>query len=303
MDLRVCYVLADDSLGRYADMACVSASTLRRLQPGLEILLLCDTTTADAIRRQAHPLGAIVDTIVPASAPGPTVAERSRWLKTSLRRLVAGDLLYLDVDTVVIRPIELPVEAHTHVLAAADACDARGRPVHETEPWVELLFSRLGWTMPALYRNAGVIFFRGSRAGHELGSRWHAEWCRSLAAGSHRDQPALNAAIGASAATAGLLPLEYNAMPTYRPCLARGARIYHFWSEQTLDLESPASLLDHLTRHYQETRTIDWAMIDWCRGHSYPWLRRHGVRVALRAGAWSVALRELLRLPPESRLG
>lgn len=297
MDLRVCYVLADDALGRYADMACVSASTLRRLQPGLETVLLCDASTADAISRQSHALGTICDTIISAAAPGATVAERSRWLKTSLRRLVSGDLLYLDVDTVLIRPIELPVEAGTHVLAGADACDARGRPVHKTEPWVDLLFSRLGWTMPALYRNAGVIFFRESAAGRELGARWHAEWRRSLDAGSHRDQPALNAAIGALPRAVGLLPAEYNAMPTYRPWLARGARIYHFWSEQTLDLESPSSLLDHLTRHYRETRTIDWAMIDWCRGHNYPWLSRHGVRVALRAGAWRVALRELLRSP------
>ena len=297
MELRGCYVLADDGLGQYADMACVSAASLKRVHPHLEIVLLCDTPTADAIRRRAHPLGTIVDTIISASAPGPSVAERSRWLKTSLRRLVRGDLLYLDVDTVVVGPIDLHVDARTHLLAAPDACDAWGRPVQATEPWVDRLFSRLGWTMPALYRNAGVIVVRDSAAGRELGDRWYAEWSRSLAAGSHRDQPALNAAIGTMPGTVGLLPLRYNAMPTYRPWLARGARVYHFWSEQTLNLEFPSSLLDHLTRHYRLTGAVDWATLDWCRRHNYPWLTRHGVRVALRAGAWRVAWRELVGAP------
>ena len=297
MELGGCYVLADDGLGQYADMACVSAASLKRVHPHLEIVLLCDTPTADAIRRRAHPLGTIVDTIISASAPGPSVAERSRWLKTSLRRLVRGDLLYLDVDTVVVGPIDLHVDARTHLLAAPDACDAWGRPVQATEPWVDRLFSRLGWTMPALYRNAGVIVVRDSAAGRQLGDRWHAEWSRSLAAGSHRDQPALNAAIGTMPGTVGLLPLRYNAMPTYRPWLARGARVYHFWSEQTLNLEFPSSLLDHLTRHYRLTGAVDWATLDWCRHHNYPWLTRHGVRVALRAGAWRVAWRELMGAP------
>ena len=297
MDLRVCYVLADDDLGRYATMACISATSLRRVHPGHEIVLLCDASTAKAIRRTDHPLSRLCDSIIPAAVAGPTAAERSRWLKTSLRRLVPGELLYLDVDTVVIRPIELEPGPRDHALASADACDHRGRPVQEVAPWVTQLFERLAWQMPRLYRNAGALFFRDTPTGHAFGERWHAEWRRSVEAGCHRDQPALNAAAGAMSGAVGLLPLRFNAMPAYRPRLARGAAIYHFWAEQTLNLDHPSSLLDHLVQHYEQAGAVDEETIDWCRRHSYPWIQRHGVRVALRAGAYRVAARALLGKP------
>ena len=95
----------------------------------------------------------------------------------------------------------------------------------------------------------------------------------------------------------GVLPLRYNAMPTYRPRLARDAVVYHFWAEQTLNLERPSSLLDHLVQHFEETGTVDQETIDWCRGHNYPWVQPHGIRVALRAGAYRVAGRALLDKP------
>lgn len=297
MDLRACYVLADSDLGRYAAMACISVTSLRRIHPEREIVLVCDGPTADAIRRTGHPLHQLCDSIVTAAAPFPTAAERSRWLKTSLRQLLRGHLLYLDVDTVVVRPIELRLAPGVHALASADACDQRGRPVHEVAPWVQLLFTRLGWTVPDLYRNAGVVFFRDTPEGHAFGDRWHAEWRRSAEAGCHRDQPAFNAAVGAMQRSVGLLPLRYNAMPTYRPWLARNAAIYHFWAEQTLNLERPSSLLDHLVRIWEETGTVDQGTIDWCRAHNYPWVQRHGIRVALRAGAYRIAGRALLGKP------
>lgn len=297
MDFRICYVLVDEHLGRYATMACISATSLRRIHPDREIVLLCDAPTADAIRGTRHPLSRLCNSIIPATVPLPTAAERSRWLKTSLRRLVAGHLLYLDVDTVVVRPIHLQPSPADHALASADACDQRGRPVQAVAPWVTLLFSRLGWAMPRLYRNAGALLLRDSPEGHAFGDRWHAEWRRSVDAGCHRDQPALNAAVGAMPGTVGLLPLRYNAMPTYRPRLARDAAIYHFWAEQTLNLERPSSLLDHLVEHHERTGSVDQETIDWCRRYNYPWMQRHGIRVALKAGAYRIAARALLGRP------
>jgi hypothetical protein len=297
MEFRVCYVLADGDLGRYAAMACISATSLRRIHPDREIVLVCDVPTADAIHRTGHPLARLCDSIVAAVAPCPTAAERSRWLKTSLRSLLPGHLLYVDVDTVIVRPIELRLSPGVHALASADACNQRGRPVQEVAPWVELLFTRLGWSIPALYRNAGVVFFRDTLEGHAFGNCWHAEWRRSAESGCHRDQPAFNAAVGAMQRSVGLLPLRYNAMPTYRPRLARNAAIYHFWAEQTLNLERPSSLLDHLVRTWEETGVVDEDTIDWCRRHNYPWMQRHGIRVALRAGAYRIAGRALLGKP------
>jgi hypothetical protein len=56
-------------------------------------------------------------------------------------------------------------------------------------------------------------------------------------------------------------------------------------------------LLDHLVRHYEQTGTVDHATIDWCRRYNYPWMQRHGIRVALRAGAYRIAARALLGRP------
>jgi nucleotide-diphospho-sugar transferase len=296
MDFRICYVLADPGLGTYADMACISAQSFRALHPGREIVLLCDSATRDAIRHSQHPIRLACDTVITAEPPlaSPPLAQ-SRWLKTSLRRLVPGELLYLDVDTVVVRPVELHPEPGQHLLAACDKTTPDGTPAHRTSPWVDALFAQLAWPMPALYRNSGVIFLRDSDAARAACDRWHTRWLEGADAGCWRDQPAFNAMAGEMAGTVGLLPTRFNAAPTYRARLARNAHIYHFWVGADGDPGAPLTLLDHLVDSHRRDGSVDLAMIDWCRRHSHPWLTGQGVRRALEAGAYRIAVRELFR--------
>lgn len=292
MDFRVCYVLADPALGRYADMACISAGSFRALHPDHEIVLLCDTATQRAIESSQHPLRTACDVVIAAEPPAAPPLTQSRWLKTSLRRLVPGHLLYLDVDTVVARRIALTPAHRHHLLAASDKTDAKGVPAHLTSPWVDDLFRQLDWPMPALYRNSGVLFLRDSGPARTAADRWHARWRAGAAAGCWQDQPAFNAVVGEMPDHVGLLPARFNAAPTYRPRLARGAHVYHFWLGADAQPSEPATLLDHLLESWQRDGSVDLAMIDWCRRYSYPWVASQGMRRALEAGAYRIALRE-----------
>src|SRR5690242_498527 len=97
--LNVCYVQASTEDDLYAAMACISATFVRRLYPDAHIHLVCDEVTAPALRdRRAKVLDLASEvTVVDTGMPG--LIKRSRFVKTSLRQVVRGDFIFLDVDT------------------------------------------------------------------------------------------------------------------------------------------------------------------------------------------------------------
>src|SRR4051794_6327628 len=101
---RVVYVLTDDELGPYADMAFVSASSVRTLHPELERCLVTDKATAARLETSDRALLDLFHIVHVVPDVVGSAKERSRELKTRLRQELSGEFLYLDVDTVPIRP-------------------------------------------------------------------------------------------------------------------------------------------------------------------------------------------------------
>lgn len=292
---RICYVLSEDGDDEYTLMTQISATSVRQIHPDRELVLLCDTATASTVAARAPAVLALFDTVVTAHAEGNDAMQRSRWLKAMLRSLVDGELLYLDSDTVAVGPLDVQPADGEHVMAAYDAWDTTGVPTHDRPKWVSALAARLGWTLPVYYRNAGVVYFRDSPEAHAFGKRWYEEWRRGVATGSFRDQPSFNAVMAEFSAATGVLPITLNAMIRYRARMARGASLYHFWAETNPVFDEPDTLLDYLVAKLRTDGIVDLACIRRAGRRNYPWVRRQGVRIALEAGAYGVAARELLR--------
>ncbi|MBA2627318.1 MAG: hypothetical protein H0U85_04845 [Gemmatimonadales bacterium] len=299
---RICYVLTTEGEDIYALMTRISAASVRRLHPDAEIVLLCDPESESALRGAASPLLNLCDTVVSVAPDIEGRMQRSRWLKSSLRNVIDGELLYVDADTVAVKPLAVEPAPGEHVLAALDGWDLDGTPIQGVHDWVWVLADRLGWTIPGFYRNSGVIYFRDSAAARSLGQRWHEEWQRSAEVGCYRDQPAFNAVLGEFGDAVGTLPTTMNAMVRYRAWMARRARLYHFWAEGNPVADEPDTLLDHLIAHMRATGMVDYDAISRSGRLQYPWARRQGVPIALVAGAYRVAFYELVRKVVRSAL-
>src|SRR5664279_2575014 len=100
------YVVCSGGNDYFAEMAAVSAATLRIAAPQTRITILTDRQTAALDSSGVSALRDAADDVIVVDCEGDSPVIRSRALKTGIRRLLRGPLLYLDSDTIVMRSLE-----------------------------------------------------------------------------------------------------------------------------------------------------------------------------------------------------
>ena len=266
-------------------MTAVSALSILRFHPRARIVILMDPATHQSLSGlHARLLEIAAPVVVDLGIDDPRYA--SRAIKLRARESVAGDLLFIDSDTVLVRPLPDDLPACRVAGVVYDRWDRRGRPALRLDSWVEQLFHTAGWEPASRYFNAGVVWMPDTPDVHRLCERWRERWEQTCRLGRHNDQPALNAAIGELPDAVRPLASSYNVSVGSHPELIRSAIIYHFWVEKWFDAARPITLLDHLILHYRRTGALDGAAVERARRRRFPWMRPVGIRMAWRAGAW-----------------
>ncbi len=287
----VAYVLAGDSGDRYATMCYLSAVATRRSLPRARIVLVTDEETPARLRDHAPHLLGVVDEVRVEPAPLRGPRARSFYLKTRVRDLVAGDLVFLDADTLPVRPFAAPG-------GDWDVALVRDRnhhcPVRPGYPHWELpRLARMGWRAAlSRYFNSGVVYYRDTAAARALSAEWQRLVRYAFARGDEWDQLALNCALEAVPVRVRELPPSYNAMVTVSPVHARGARVYHFFAGSFTTLSG--SLYQHLLDHFAARREVDWAAVDRCVALDHPWMPPYWPRRLWQTGNRALAVRHFL---------
>ena len=135
--------------------------------------------------------------------------QKSRWLKTSMRDLVKGDFLYVDVDTVFAGPVNETLFTDD-VMGGAD-----GNCLLENHPakwFIEDNLNKLQFKSCLKYHiNSGVLYFKDSPIAHSFCQKWHQRWIEGHKKGIYIDQPALQQAITDAGHVLKILPDYMNA--------------------------------------------------------------------------------------------
>lgn len=268
---QVCFVLTSTGKDVYMIMARLAVASVRMSDRTSKVLLLCDERTLGRQEVRSSPLLAEVDQVISVRTPDGDPAFRSRHMKTTMRRQVQGDLLFLDLDVIVRGGLDEVFCARGAVAAAVN----HSLPTIEEQVWsvTEEMFGTMGWQHhPAYYLNSGVVLLRDQPEVHVLCEDWHRKWQDSWKrTGRHYDQPALNAALHHSGVSVVVLHDRFNAQFRMAPSVARDAVIWHYYaSEKT----------DYLTAYGRElTRLQDGGEFDLVEvrrlvSASHPW-RRH----------------------------
>jgi len=290
MEPRVVYVLAGCKTSVYSHMACVSATMTRVLHPELELCLVCDEAAWRHLRATDPAVLDPFDTAITVPDVGSAGQLTSRYLKTLVRLYLDGDLLYLDADTLPIRPFLSLRDYPGDVLAAHDRIPQRPNP--HIPVWCAPVFHQLGWVYPPRrYVNCGVLYWRDTPASRALAQEWHRRWRASVDVGYPMDQPAFNAAANELQVEVGILPVAYNAMVVASPRFARGAKILHFYATMSRERLPPYTLLDHLVAHRRATGVVDMAAIERARRRNYPWMVTEGIKRNVQTGHYMDAVR------------
>jgi hypothetical protein len=258
--LTFCYVLVEIDDGPLGEATYISCALLRRLYHSSSIALLCDVRTKATLAEKRLPFSELGVEIRPFDVPNEISGSspRSRYLKTRIRELIEGDLVYLDADAIPLRPFDELFEHESPFAAVLDR-NAEIKVPH-MPTWVEPIYREFGWPYPVpTYFNSGVMFWRDDAAMHELGCLWHQRWREVFERfGKHHDQPSLNSSIFALGVKTKVLPIQYNAMVDSSLLFARNARIVHYFFSGRRRRFDPDSVLQHMIDEWRTANTINW---------------------------------------------
>jgi hypothetical protein len=269
MTISVAYALTTDGADQHADLNLISAMSVRLNCADCRIVIVCDESSAVALRMSGHRLMSVVDDVISVPTPSGSAGFRNRYVKTRLREAVTGPLLYLDADTLVRGSLDY---FHSIEADVASAPNHSGAGIPADMPGCECdVFRQVGWELPQQYYvNGGVHFFADNSRVHAFFDKWHAKWQEcSRITGKHFDQPSLNSALSESDLQFSWLPNEFNAQIHARPSVTRDAKIWHFYSSD--HHPSPRTHVDRLLQSMLAGMKPELEDVRLVCSRSHPW--------------------------------
>ena len=230
MNTQIVYVLVSSEKDVFLEELWVSVWSLRQYEPYATVNIIVDEPTAKRVKANVELMALITNVVVADVPENYTPKERSREIKTRIRKLIKGDFFYIDTDTVICKP-----------LADIDNCeyDVAGIPDSNVflkdNPFaggmigsVKEIFGSDVSNCEYLI-NGGVIYAKDNEVAHELFRRWNKNWTYScFEKGNSQDQPALWQSDHEMGNVIKLLPDVYNSQVAMSLQYFADAAIVHF---------------------------------------------------------------------------
>ena len=237
--MKYLYVLVGSKNGFYCEQTLVSIASLKNVQPEAFVTLLVDCQTDKDFVPELERIKKYVSEyiVVPVEKSVHPIA-KSRYIKTSMRKYVQGDFLYVDADTVWNAPIDETDFTHD-VMGVLDGHSLL--TVHPLKKEIEEDFKKVGCN-PGVerYVNGGVLFSRDSDVSKNFFDLWHKNWLETSKSKYFIDMPSLNCAIEKIGDGFALLPDVYNVQVSRSWEFFFDAKIIHFFTGwQNEYFESP----------------------------------------------------------------
>lgn len=195
MKTQLLYVLVSTPADVYLEQAFVSVSSARLRNPGARIVLLTDRATADGLAGRGvigESFREMFDQMVVEDLdPGMSAMQRSRLLKTGMRKYVQGDFLYIDADTVVAWPLQDIDKVKAQLAACRDLHSPFAQHPHRGA--ILSMCRKIGFDAGNVreYFNSGVMLVRDTPGTHAFFEQWQKNYEASFAAGIRPDQMSL----------------------------------------------------------------------------------------------------------------
>jgi len=235
--MQFLYVLKSSPKDFYYEQFFLSAASLKNAMPDANIVLLCDLETKETLVNLRSGYQKFVCKTIAVKAPGQMSSiQISRWLKTSMRRLVSGDFLFIDCDTIVTDDLSEVFDLGITFGACLDKHSAISN--HPKNNDIISKEKKLGISLEHSNRhfNSGVIFCSDNDETHRIFSRWHELWLLGINKSILRDQTSFNIAIQENASFFTELDGTWNCQITFNGLhyLAKSKIIHYFASGLTL---------------------------------------------------------------------
>lgn len=294
MKINILYVLIDEGSRKYINQMGVSVLALRQVHPDANVRVLSDPGTREVTSRGSPKLLKSIDEWIVEDCSYLPAKARSRYLKTRMCDYEKSDFVFLDADTVPIRPFyeEMSVidcdiamvQDRNHFFPIQPQYPKQIVPDLEAMEWP---------TSMKKYFNTGVGFFRATQARDELVAKWQQLWWdRWQKVQEIGDQICFNVAAQQLSTNVYELPACFNAMVNAHPIHAVNARIYHFFAANQKDFG--CSLFGHLVEYYDRFQELDTKALERAKSMNYPWMPPFWPAHLWKAGMRAQAIKHFL---------
>lgn len=238
--MKFVYVLVGSSDDYYAEQAYLSLVSLKKHNPEAHVVLVSDEATRNNLTASGSPLNEILnDWIVAQVSTELNRKCRSRFLKVSLRRLVEGDFLYIDCDTVINGTLDFR-EGYDGDMYAAYDFNGSG----ESSEYMAEIFNKIGEkdVSPYVFYNAGVLLVKDTPLCHNFFKDWENIWFRYYQThGLEIDQLSFVKANLKNGNFIEALPAEYNCQISFSNAIDSllKSKILHYIADFKVSQEFP----------------------------------------------------------------
>ena len=194
MKTKIVYVTTCNESNFYLEQVLMSAYSARLHNPDATILLVTDVDSEKTIVGKRETIRQYVNDVLAFDCPkGYNNMMKSRYLKTNLRNLIDGDMLYVDSDTVICGPLDDIDKIED------DVCGIRNRHTlfnRNNNKSTYKLFSKCDYDFEDefVYINGGVLLAKDSDVARNLYGEWFKEWKYTLSKGCPMDMMSLHKA-------------------------------------------------------------------------------------------------------------
>lgn len=240
MRTKILYVISSDDSDIYLEQLLVSVTSLRLYMPkGLAhvTVLTDDVTYLSMTGTRAAVLELIDEPIVVDFDKTISKYDRSRLLKTAMRKYVKGDFLYIDSDTIITDSLE-EIDNFSHDLGAVWNVHVpfMMNPYRNWHLWQA---EHIGWdaSKETVYYNGGLCYAKDTPVAHEFFGHWNRNWIYSNREGIPNDEPAFAQADIDMNHVIHELPGEWNCQIKYGLRYFGRVKVLHFLCTQYMETE------------------------------------------------------------------
>lgn len=195
MKPKIVYCLVSDVEDYYYEQLLISLCSLRKHNPEAKVEVVCDEKTFATLQDNRSTIFDFNVQVITVETPQDWEKwERSRYIKTNLRRLVQDDYLYIDTDTVICSSLDLIDNLSYDVSAVFDSHLERPLPrysrcQHKSDYWIWDNAKKANIDIAGLWHyNSGVMYVKDTMIAHELYARWYDKYKEQLKYGVNIDQ-------------------------------------------------------------------------------------------------------------------
>jgi len=230
--VKIVYVLTSSENDLYYEQFFLSLVSLRIYNPDSEVIVLVDEKTKQGLIDKRAGYEKLASEIKVITVPDEfSQKEASRWIKTSMKKYVAGDFLYIDCDTVIAGNLDHDFPSDLNVGAVLDTHVSLAKhhlAVHFENEDKKLKFSSFE---TGKRFNGGIIFCRDTSSAGDFFSKWHSLWLYSSKNGNSQDMPSLNQASHELGGIIKELDGEWNCQITHNGLrFLYNAKIIHYYA-------------------------------------------------------------------------